>query len=203
MLCLILSACGNHTESGRPSDVDSSDENAKVERKQELEESSSNDQPASAAPELLPPETSLETTYLYHSDARIEQLLSAYNEIAEYPISPDMVSSGAYDFAANISCNGVFIIVTVSGDHDLFVDYRIEAKGDSAIKPLFRDFCKSLNSEINDEDIETAWSALQTKEYKNYNRYKFKGIECTYTASAQLSNGTYRFIVKTSREALD
>ena len=51
-----------------------------------------------------------------------------YNEIAEYPISPDMISDGAYDFSANISCNDVFIMITASDDNGFFIDYEIEAK---------------------------------------------------------------------------
>ena len=196
IFCLIFSACGSQVENEASSNTCPTSENSNVELNQEAEDSSSNDKPTNPTPEPSP-----ETANLYHSDTRIEQLISMYNEIAEYPISPDMISDGAYDFRANISCNDVFIMVTASDDNGFFVDYQIEAKDDSAIKPLFRDFCKSLNSDINDDDIDSAWSALQTKEYKNYNSYEFKGIECTYTVSMQLSNGAYRFTVKTNEKS--
>ena len=196
VLCLIFSACENKAESNTPSNTYATSEFSKVELNSKDHDSSGNNQSTSSASDLPLSKPSSEIAYSYHSNTRIDHLISVYNEIAEYPISPDMISDGAYDFSANISCNDVFIMITASDDNGFFIDYKIEAKDDSSIKPLFRDFCKSLNSDINDNDINSAWSALQTKEYKNYNNYKFKGIECTYTVSMQLSNGAYRFAVK-------
>lgn len=133
----------------------------------------------------------------YHNSKDINRLLTSYNSIAEYPITPEMVRNGAYDFNANISCNGVWIAIYASGNNGIFVDYSDEAANDSAIYPIFRDFCKTLNPEITSEDVDATWTILQTKKYQNYDAYDFEGIECTYSESP-LSNGDHRYIIKTN-----
>lgn len=143
------------------------------------------------------------TEVVYHSDSRIDKLLKEYNEIAEYQITPDMVENGAYSFSANISCNGVWIMIYASDTNGIFVDYQNEADDDSAIMPLFRDFCKAINADLTNEDISAAWKDLQSGEYKNYNYYNCGGIKCTYSVSIPLSNGQYSFIVKTNGKPLD
>lgn len=136
-------------------------------------------------------------TVKYHNNEHINRLLAAYNAIAEYPITPEMVQDGAYDFKANVSCNGVWIAIYATSNNGMFVDYDDEAANDGAIQPIFRDFCKALNSDITDDDANSAWEILQTEEYQNYSPYDFEGIECTYSESP-LSNGEHRYIVKTN-----
>ena len=136
----------------------------------------------------------------YHSNEQINKLLIAYNAIAEYPIAPEMVQNGAYAHKANISYSGVWISIYATSDNGMFVDFDGEAPNDGVIQSLFRDFCKALNSKISDDDIKSAWTALQTGEYKNYRYYDCEGIECTYSQST-LSNGEYRYLVKTNYKA--
>lgn len=133
----------------------------------------------------------------YHNNKDINRLLTSYNSIAEYPITPEMVQNGAYNFKANISCNGVWIAISATSNNGIFVDYNVEAANDAAIYAIFRDFCKALNSEITSEDVVAAWAILQTEKYQNYNPYNFEGIECTYSESS-LSNGEHRYNVKTN-----
>lgn len=135
----------------------------------------------------------------YHEDEHINRLLTAYNELAEYPITPEMVEDGAYDYQAHASCNGVWVTIYATSNNGLFVDYDDEATNDEAIKVLFRDFNKAINPELTDDDIEVAWAELQTEEYDNptLNFLDVQGIECTYVTSA-LNNGETRYIVKTN-----
>lgn len=197
VLCLTFSACGTDTDNQSiPITSETSESQVSSQSSGPGESSSSTDSSLSysdvSSAEALP-----DSTYIYHPDARIEKLLTDYNEISEYPISSDMITDGAYDFSANISCNDVFVTITVSDDK-FYINYQSEANDDSSIKPLFRDFCKAINPDITDEDVDTTWSALQSKEYQNYNSYEFKGIECTYAVSMPLSNGEYRFTVKSN-----
>ena len=132
----------------------------------------------------------------YHGNEAVNQLLTDYNEIAEVAISPDMVQNGAYNFNANISVDGVW--VQIYSGNGLFVDYSDEAESDDHIYPLFRDFTKSLNQSLTDDEINTAWKELQTGKYNNYytSKYNLGGIQITYKTE-KLNNGANRYTIKT------
>ncbi len=152
---------------------------------------------ASDSEQLVTPKLEEKVVVKYHNNKHINKLLTDYNTIAEYPITPEMVQNGAYNFTANISCNGVWIRISATSNNGIFVDYNDEAANDTTIQPIFRDFCKALNSEIKDDDVDSVWKILQTEKYQNYNPYIFEGIECTYGESP-LVNGEHRYIVKTN-----
>lgn len=198
-LCLVFfTACGDSVKTGVVSNTQDYSGSLSHDPDQNLSESASSEESSEVSSAVPSSDISSDLNNLYHSNAQIEQLLTSYNEVAEYQISPDMVSEGAYPSSANILCNSVNIRINVNDDGDIFVDYEIEAADDTAVEPLFRDFCKALDPNVTNENVETAWKALQTKEYQNYNSYKFNEIECTYSVSMQLSNGDYRFTVKSN-----
>lgn len=198
-LCLVFfTGCSDNVKTGVVTSTIDNSGSLSHGSDQDLSESVSSEETSDAPSATPSPDISSESKNLYHSNDQIEHLLTSYNAVAEYQISADMVSEGAYPSSANISCNNVNIRVNVNDAGDIFVDYQIEAADDTAVKPLFRDFCKALDSNVTNEDVETAWKALQTKEYQNYNSYKFNEIECTYSVSMQLSNGDYRFTVKSN-----
>lgn len=141
--------------------------------------------------------TEATNTVKYHGNEQVNNLLTDYNAVAECPITPEMVENGAYNYSANVSCNGVWIMVYATSNNGIFVDYQDEAASDKNVKQLFKGFCKALNADITDEDVNVAWAALQTGQYKNYNAYDFEGIECTYVESL-LANGEHRYIIKTN-----
>lgn len=133
----------------------------------------------------------------YHTDEGVNQLFVTYNEIAETPISPDMINDGAYSDCANTIINGIWIQVT-DNDRALFVDYSEESASAEHIYPVFRDFTKAMNSALTDDEIKNAWEELKTGEYDNYysNRYDLGGIKIMYSIQ-ELNNGEFRFIIKT------
>ena len=106
-----------------------------------------------------------------------------------------MVETGAYNFTANVSCNGVWIMI--SANNGMSVDFSDEAANDEDIQPIFRDFCKALNSNITNDDVNSTWGILRTGKYQNYSSYDFDGIKCTYSETP-LVNGEYRYSVKTN-----
>lgn len=131
----------------------------------------------------------------YHENKTINKIITAYNEVAEVTITPDMVSNGAYSFNANIICNEVFVNIYKS-DAGIFIDYTQEAKKDTQVFTLFRDFAKTLNPKITDKEIKKGFDKLRTGDWKNYTKYDMKGIECTYTTQ-KLINGQIRYTIKT------
>ena len=134
----------------------------------------------------------------YHDDERINRLLIAYNEISDYPITPEMVQEGAYDDWAYVSYNGVWVTITASDINGMFVDYEDEASNDEAIKLLFNDFSMAMNPELTSDEIGEAWTALQSGKYHGYSdTYDMSGIVCTYFTQS-LNNGETRYIVKTN-----
>jgi hypothetical protein len=131
----------------------------------------------------------------YHGNKTINKLITEYNTLAEVAITPDMVSNGAYSFNAKVSCNGVSLLIYKS-DAGIFIDYSQEANDDSQIFTLFRDFAKTLNSDITDDEIQTGFDELRTGDWQNYTKYDMNGIECTYS-SQKLTDGQIRYTVKT------
>ena len=161
------------------------------------EEKVDNGVPTSDSEQLVTPKLEEIVVVKYHNNEYINKLLTDYNAIAEYPITPEMVQKGAYNSTANVSCNGVWIRISATSNNGIFVDYDDEAANDETIQPIFRDFCKALNSEITDDDVDSVWEILQTEKYQNYNAYNFEGVECTY-AESLLVNGEHRYILKTN-----
>lgn len=79
----------------------------------------------------------------------------------------------------------------------MFVDYSEEAVSDEHIYPVFRDFTKSMNPILTDEEIAKAWEELKTGEYDYYsNKYNLGGIKVSYVTS-KLNNGEIRYTIKT------
>lgn len=133
----------------------------------------------------------------YHKNAHINRLINSYNELATYPISAEMITDGAYDFRALVSCNGVGIIIDATENNGLFIDFEDENLDDELIKVLFRDFCKTINPQVTDDDIDSIWAILQSEKPTVYTPYNFGGIDCAYYITA-LNNGETRFKLKTT-----
>ncbi len=131
----------------------------------------------------------------YHGNKTINKLITDYNSLAEVTITPDMVSNGAYSFNAKVNVNGVSLLIYKS-DAGVFIDYSQEAKHDSHIYPLFRDFAKTLNPDITNDEIQMGFAELRTGNWKNYTKYNMNGIECTYLAQ-KLTDGKIRYTIKT------
>lgn len=88
------------------------------------------------------------------NDDVLNQLITDYNTISEFDV--EQCKTGAYPFNAIMMCNGVYIMTYNS--NSIFVDFYIEDLSDNRIYPVFRDFMKTLDESVNDDEISTAWS---------------------------------------------
>lgn len=137
-----------------------------------------------------------------HNDKTINNVLNAYNAVAEYKVSSEDISAGSSNSNAKASINGVYILLYSSTG--IAVDYQLEATDDSAIFPVFRDFCKAINPSLTDDELELAWNDMRlfekptsVSEIKAYNELEIGGIECTFNNPQDLTNGVKRFSLKT------
>lgn len=138
-----------------------------------------------------------EETILYHNDSVINRLIIDYNGVAEFPIDQNHIGNGAYNFSANASCNGVWIIIYNS--KRLFVDFSIQDFDDTHIYPILRDFFKVMDENLTDEKIADGWKELKTGKYIAYNYYGIGNIECSCWIQ-KLNNGKISYLVKTGRK---
>lgn len=115
---------------------------------------------------------------IYNPNDNIERLITEYNQISEFKIGENNIRQGAYDFSACASCNGVWIMIYDSSK--MYIDFSIDANDDSRIYPVFRDFCKTLNKNLSDEEILSGWNELETGKYKAYKYFYIGGIQCDY-----------------------
>ncbi len=115
---------------------------------------------------------------VYHQDDNIERLITEYNQVAEFKIGENNIRQGAYDFNACVSCNGLWIMIYDSSK--MYIDFSIDAYDDTRIYPVFRDFCKTLNKNLTDDDILSGWNELRTGKYKAYHYFYLGGIQCSY-----------------------
>lgn len=127
-------------------------------------------------------------------DDAINRLLTEYNQIAEFKIDADNVGNGAYYENVITSCNGVWIMIYDS--KDVFVDLSIEDLDDSHIYPVFRDFMKTLDSEVTDDDAYSGWRDLLTGKYIGYKYRNIGNVQCSCWIKKS-SNGEVSYTVKT------
>ena len=133
----------------------------------------------------------------------INELLEKYNTIAEYPVD-NQTMFGIIDIDRPVSrftytfTNGVYIIITYSeSSNRLFIDYYDDASSDDSLYVIFRDFIKTIDSTITNEDVKIAWEDLKTGNYQGYTEYDLQGVKCNYSANA-IIEGSKRYIIKTS-----
>ena len=133
-----------------------------------------------------------EETNEFVNDDVLNQLISDYNSISEYDI--EQWETGAYPFNAIMSCNGVYIMAYNS--NSVFVDLSIEDWDDSRIYPVFRDFIKTLDNSVTDEEVSAGWNELLTGKYIGYKYYDIGSVECMCWVK-NMNNGTISYTVKT------
>lgn len=135
---------------------------------------------------------------IYNPDDNIEKLITEYNQISEFKIGENNIRQGAYDFNACASCNGVWIMIYDSSK--MYIDFSIDANDDSRIYPVFRDFCKTLNKNLSDDEIFAGWSELQTGRHGAYNYFYIGGIQCSYTGFRPEIGALTQYTVKIGNE---
>ncbi len=126
------------------------------------------------------------------NDDVLNQLITDYNTISEFDV--EQCKTGAYPFNAIMMCNGVYIMTYNS--NSIFVDFYIEDLSDNRIYPVFRDFMKTLDESVNDDEISTAWSELLTGKYIGYKYYDIGNVKCMCWVK-NMSNGSISYTVKT------
>lgn len=131
----------------------------------------------------------------YHKDDMINKLLTEYNKVAEVKIPPNTVSGGAYSSSAITSCNGVYIMF-YSNSGGVFIDYQLEAKNDSRLFTVFRDFAKAMNPNLADSELRADFDVLSKDNVHKHNDYEIKGISCDLSFN-KLINGQTSYILKT------
>ena len=127
-------------------------------------------------------------------DDIINQLLIEYNQNAEFKITADDVKNGAYYENAIASCNGVYVMIYNS--NDIFVDLSIEDLDDSHIYPVFRDFMKTLDLKVTNDDIYSGWCDLLTGKYTGYNYRNIGDVQCLCWVN-KVNNGKLSYTIKT------
>lgn len=128
----------------------------------------------------------------YVNDDILNQLIDDYNEIAEFKL--EQWETGAYPFSATMMCNGVYIMAYNS--NSIFVDLSIEDWSDSRIYPVFRDFMKTLDNSVADDEISVGWNELLTGKYIGCNYYDIGSVECMCWVKT-MNNGAISYTVKT------
>lgn len=191
-------SCSNSEEEA----ADSSAPKAGTEIQINIGEADGEDKP----PESSTPETDTEaqndvnevdaSDKIEGSTAGITDLLNDYNAIAEYPVTSDMIDSGARSYDNWVSINGISVHIT-NTEKAMFVDYDWEGPDDSAIVPVMRDFCKAIAPSLADEDFDVAIEELRSGKYQYYDRYTFGGIEAMYNAKDLAGTEDIRYTVKT------
>ena len=139
--------------------------------------------------------SSNKTSNRYVNDDVLNQLIDDYNAIAEFDL--EQWRTGAYSFNVIMSCNGVYIMAYNSSS--IFVDLSIEDWDDKRIYPVFRDFIKTLDNAVTDDEISAGWNELLTGKYIGYEYYDIGNVECMCSIK-NMNNGSISYIVKTGCE---
>ncbi len=132
----------------------------------------------------------------YHNDEGINQMIIDYNNIAEVPITKDMISKAAYDDHAIVTINGIWIELT-DNSYGQFVDIKDEVQDDEPIYVVFRDFMKVLDTSLDDEVIAKGWEDLKTNKYQAYNYYDLGNIQISCWVE-NLNNESNRYTIKST-----
>ena len=173
IICLALPACGGNADTSNNSAAEGS---PKIEESSKVEIS----QPQEGA--------SIEPLY-FESDEVVDKFFADYNAIAEISIPADEIEKG------NIRTKALVYIDDLSLEIINAKDYLSVSMGSSveneatALYAIFRDTIKAINTDIADEDIQSAWVGIHESGYLVEN-YDFNGISITYVPSKELSWGT-------------
>lgn len=138
---------------------------------------------------------------IYHSkNEHINRLLTNYNKIAEYDITPEIVETKQYkNDRAFITIENVWVqIYTLSTRSGLLIEIEDETYDDKIIEILFRDFCKAISPQLTQNDIILAWNNLKSGEHGYYDEpIVLMNLECTYFRG-ELKSGKFRYSITIS-----
>lgn len=114
---------------------------------------------------------------LFDSNETINSFLIKYNKIAEYPFEADEIEKGSVRNKAIVSTDELYITIY---DLNNGIHVSIEDRNEpwDGFFPTFRDFLKSIDDSITDEQAASCWESLQCDEYRvNINN---TGIDTPY-----------------------
>ena len=148
-------------------------------------------------------ETSVKSknSVFYDVDYAINIILSKYCEIAEYPLANEYINElknqknpySRYNYHLD---NGVKISLSckeLSG-HSIIVQISKDDSNDQDLYPVVRDFIKSLNPNVKDDEILNMWNELKSGNYW-IDKYCISDIYFNYSKS-KLLHDNYNYFVQ-------
>lgn len=126
----------------------------------------------------------------FHRNKTINTFFNEYNQIAEYKITPEMVTesrgassdNNAMWYSPDMNIEGFFRSGHSKGflseAEETYADLKSYTADFDIVFCYFRDICRTLNPQLTDERIEEGWEELLTGQYRDIvTTYDLDGIQ--------------------------
>jgi hypothetical protein len=135
----------------------------------------------------------------YHRNKAVNQFITSYNEVSEYPISPDAVGTSNGGNTGSFQYDGgPNIAVTHNSSGQLMIRLLHEDETDGKIVYIFEDICRAIDPTLSDEDISGAINEIRSNDYSYYAPYQLHNLKCSYNSgpvgyATEGGNGIYKY----------
>ncbi len=131
-----------------------------------------------------------EVPVIYENDPLVNEWILNYNDVAEVDILEGDVKKGNISEKAIISIDGLYIELINAQSGIESVSVTGSANSETQLYPVFKNFVLSMDKNLTESEIETAWSDIVSGYHEidynntgNANTYEISGIQMMHRAS--------------------